>query len=153
MSVGYCRVSERPESRMSVDNLAKVFGPTIVGYSMPSPEPMQMISETRPQQMVMTALLELDVDYWSDILAGNSSEISSLDYDLIQTPDQRAVGLFDDLTCDGDNHSSILTSINTYFPAFSGRAQYASVQKSTAKVKKFFGESPRYSMSACITYH
>ena len=35
---------------MSTLNLIKVFAPTIVGYSIASPEPMQMISETQPQQ-------------------------------------------------------------------------------------------------------
>lgn len=37
---------------MGTGNLAKVFGPTAVGYSCPEPEPMQMINETRKQAMV-----------------------------------------------------------------------------------------------------
>ena len=37
---------------MPASNLAKVFGPTVVGYSSLEPEPMQMISETRKQQLV-----------------------------------------------------------------------------------------------------
>lgn len=74
---------------MSTDNLAKVFGPTIVGYSVAQPEPSQMISETRPQQMVITALMELDADYWEEVLAGNNSEVTSMEYDIPQTPEQR----------------------------------------------------------------
>ena len=72
---------------MSIDNLAKVFGPTIVGYSVVTPQPMQMIAETRPQQDVMTALLEHNTDYWTDILSGNHSEVGSLDYDMTDTPE------------------------------------------------------------------
>jgi len=67
---------------MGIDNLAKVFGPTIVGFSVTTPEPMQMIHETGPQQNVMTALLEHNTDYWTDILGGIHSEIGSLDYDM-----------------------------------------------------------------------
>lgn len=82
------RVSESLDTRMSIDNLAKVFGPTIVGYSVATPQPMQMIAETRPQQDVMISLLEHNTDYWADILSGNSSEVGSLDYDMTDTPDQ-----------------------------------------------------------------
>lgn len=46
------RVSECLECKMPMSNLAKVFGPTVVGYSTQQPEPMQMIAETRKQQMV-----------------------------------------------------------------------------------------------------
>ncbi|KAF6020154.1 hypothetical protein EB796_021527 [Bugula neritina] len=73
---------QRAETRMGIDNLAKVFGPTIVGFSVTTPEPMQMIHETGPQQNVMTALLEHNTDYWTDILGGIHSEIGSLDYDM-----------------------------------------------------------------------
>ena len=46
------RVSESEHCKMPVNNLAKVFGPTCVGYSTQEPEPMQMINETRKQQLV-----------------------------------------------------------------------------------------------------
>ena len=36
------RVSQSPATKMPVHNLAKVFGPTIVGYSSPEPEAMQV---------------------------------------------------------------------------------------------------------------
>lgn len=81
------RVSERIETRMTIDNLAKVFGPTMVGYSVTTPQPMQMIAETRPQQDVMTSLLEHNTEYWTDILSGNHSEVGSLDYDMAETPE------------------------------------------------------------------
>lgn len=37
---------------MPASNLAKVFGPTLVGYSVPEPDPATMLTETRQQQMV-----------------------------------------------------------------------------------------------------
>ena len=52
---------------MDIDNLAKVIGPTIVGYS--SSDPMAIISEAAPQRAVMTMLLNLSADYWSTFLS------------------------------------------------------------------------------------
>ena len=46
------RVGDIVECKMPLTNLAKVFGPTIVGYSVPDPEPLQMINETKYQAMV-----------------------------------------------------------------------------------------------------
>lgn len=40
---------------MGIDNLAKVFGPTLVGYSSSNPEPTQMIKETQTATQVITA--------------------------------------------------------------------------------------------------
>ncbi|XP_050419194.1 rac GTPase-activating protein 1 isoform X2 [Patella vulgata] len=58
------RVSQTPECKMPSSNLSKVFGPTVVGYSCAEPEPMQMINETRRQNMVMEYLLEIPHEYW-----------------------------------------------------------------------------------------
>lgn len=54
------RVAESEDCKMPTNNLAKVFGPTVVGYSTLEPEPMQMINETRKQQMV-SSLLEISM--------------------------------------------------------------------------------------------
>ena len=37
---------------MSSGNLSTVFGPSIVGHSVPEPEPMQLINETKYQALV-----------------------------------------------------------------------------------------------------
>ncbi|KAI0235450.1 Rac GTPase-activating protein 1 [Lamellibrachia satsuma] len=58
------RVSECGECKMSVSNLARVFGPTVVGYSTTDPEPLQMIEETRKQQKVIEKLMSISTDYW-----------------------------------------------------------------------------------------
>ena len=46
------RVSQEPDLQMTVDNLARVFGPTLIGYSTKDPEPLQMLNETPVQVMV-----------------------------------------------------------------------------------------------------
>ena len=51
---------------MDTDNIAKVMGPTIVGYS--SFDPTAIISEQPQQQKVMTEMLDLSADYWSTFL-------------------------------------------------------------------------------------
>ncbi|XP_063609375.1 rac GTPase-activating protein 1-like isoform X1 [Penaeus indicus] len=62
------RVAECPECKMPASNLAKVFGPTLVGYSVPEPDPATMLTETRQQQMVMEKLLEISTDYWNTFI-------------------------------------------------------------------------------------
>lgn len=52
----YSRVGDIPDCKMPLSNLAKVFGPTIIGYSVPDPEPLQMINETKYQSMVSISL-------------------------------------------------------------------------------------------------
>jgi Rac GTPase-activating protein 1 len=47
------RVAEWDECKMPINNLAKVFGPTIVGYSTEDMDAMRMVSETRMQQNVI----------------------------------------------------------------------------------------------------
>lgn len=49
---------------MPATNLAKVFGPTLLGYSVPDPGPNIVIEETRTQQKVVELLLEISNDYW-----------------------------------------------------------------------------------------
>jgi Rac GTPase-activating protein 1 len=44
---------------MPASNLAKIFGPTIVGYSTSDPEPIAMLNETKQQAMVRTALRQI----------------------------------------------------------------------------------------------
>lgn len=53
---------------MPVQNLAKVFGPTIVGHSMPNIEPIDMLREVKLQPPVLEKLLSMPVDYWNQFL-------------------------------------------------------------------------------------
>ena len=53
------RVAHCTECRMSSSNLAKVFGPTLVGNSSTDIEPMQMLQEAKWQPKVMWEFLSL----------------------------------------------------------------------------------------------
>lgn len=50
---------------MPLSNLAKVFGPTIVGYSSPEPDQHTIYTETVIQANVMARLLNVPTDFWS----------------------------------------------------------------------------------------
>ncbi|CAL4143840.1 unnamed protein product, partial [Meganyctiphanes norvegica] len=62
------RVAECPDCKMPASNLAKVFGPTLVGYSVAEPEAAVMFAETKLQQMVMEGLLNISSEYWSTFI-------------------------------------------------------------------------------------
>ena len=52
-------VADVPDNKMSTQSLAKVYGPTLVGYSTADLEPGALLTETRQQQTVSTASLSL----------------------------------------------------------------------------------------------
>ncbi|NXF35866.1 RGAP1 protein, partial [Nyctibius bracteatus] len=62
------RVSQSPDTKMDVTNLAKVFGPTIVAHAVPDPDPMTLLQDTKRQPKVVERLLLLPMDYWSQLM-------------------------------------------------------------------------------------
>ncbi|XP_066471069.1 rac GTPase-activating protein 1 isoform X2 [Tiliqua scincoides] len=59
------RVAQSPATKMDVTNLAKVFGPTIVGHAVPDPDPMTLLQDTKRQPKVVERLISLPVEFWS----------------------------------------------------------------------------------------
>lgn len=47
-----CRVADSLDTRMDISNLARVFGPTIVGHAVPNPDPMTILQDTKRQPKV-----------------------------------------------------------------------------------------------------
>ncbi|NWI33616.1 RGAP1 protein, partial [Sula dactylatra] len=62
------RVAQSLETKMDITNLAKVFGPTIVGHAVPDPDPMTLLQDTKRQPKVVERLLLLPMDYWSQLM-------------------------------------------------------------------------------------
>ncbi|XP_015605276.1 rac GTPase-activating protein 1 [Cephus cinctus] len=62
------RVSSTPECKMPISNLAKVFGPTLVGYSSQEPSPTSMLTETKNQVAIVESLLKIPSDYWANFV-------------------------------------------------------------------------------------
>lgn len=62
------RVADSVDTRMDISNLARVFGPTIVGHAVPNPEPMAILQDTKRQPKVVERLLSLPRDYWDQFV-------------------------------------------------------------------------------------
>uniref|UniRef100_A0A9J7X870 Rac GTPase-activating protein 1 n=1 Tax=Cyprinus carpio carpio TaxID=630221 RepID=A0A9J7X870_CYPCA len=46
------RVAQSKDTKMDITNLARVFGPTIVGHAVPDPDPMTILQDTKRQPKV-----------------------------------------------------------------------------------------------------
>uniref|UniRef100_A0A673WP90 Rac GTPase activating protein 1 n=1 Tax=Salmo trutta TaxID=8032 RepID=A0A673WP90_SALTR len=84
---------------MDITNLARVFGPTIVGHAVPGPEPMTIIQDTKRQPKVIECLLGLPVEYWSQFMMVDLDQ-SHPDHMIIEnancyTPDQKGERVHD----------------------------------------------------------
>ena len=72
MLVHFRRIAEVEENKMTISNLSKILGPTIVGYSSPTSE--NMIAETGHIAIGMEKLLEVEPDFWSRFLEQEEGE-------------------------------------------------------------------------------
>lgn len=62
------RISEKKECKMPLSNLAKIFGPTIIGYSSDNPDPALLLNETEEQYRIMEKFMQLPHDYWASFI-------------------------------------------------------------------------------------
>ncbi|XP_032831484.1 rac GTPase-activating protein 1 [Petromyzon marinus] len=80
------KVAQSSDCKMDAYNLARVFGPTLVGHATADPSPMVMLQDTRRQPAVIERLLSLSPDYWSKFVSAGDSRRPD---DAYGTPDQR----------------------------------------------------------------
>ena len=98
---------------MDADNLAKVMGPTIVGYS--SSDPTAIISESYQQQEVMKVLIGLSADYWSTFLVVEEENIFGLNLlaqNHLTTPRYASIGMHTGNTPDNPIFNPPMVSTN-----------------------------------------
>ncbi|MCI4387576.1 hypothetical protein PGIGA_G00075790 [Pangasianodon gigas] len=98
------RVAQSPDTKMDVTNLARVFGPTIVGHGVPDPDPMTILQDTKRQPRVVERLLSLPLEYWSQfMMVEQDHHQAHVEHMIIEntnvysTPDQK-VSMFGPLT-------------------------------------------------------
>lgn len=119
------RVSSSPECKMPISNLAKVFGPTLVGYSSQKPSPTSLLSETNNQVAIVESLLKIPSDYWANFV--NPENIHNIGThktgELQHTPSQESL---------------LKRSISRGF----FNTPLASSRSFMRKNKKYFGTSP-----------
>ncbi|KAL3284596.1 hypothetical protein HHI36_018753 [Cryptolaemus montrouzieri] len=77
------RIAEKKDIKMPVDNLAKIFGPTIVGYSSEDIDREILIMETKQQFNIMKTLFTFPSSYWESFVNVNSLHTNTR---LQQTP-------------------------------------------------------------------
>ncbi|XP_070695930.1 rac GTPase-activating protein 1 [Pempheris klunzingeri] len=77
------RVADSVDTRMNISNLARVFGPTIVGHAVPNPDPMTILQDTKRQPKVVERLLALPVDYWAQFVMAENEQ-PNLDHLIIE---------------------------------------------------------------------
>ena len=67
-------MSESKETKMPVSNLAKVLGPTIVGYSSQDLQPEELMREIAVQASTLEKLIQIDSDYWNTYISANTGD-------------------------------------------------------------------------------
>ncbi|KAG8002451.1 Rac GTPase-activating protein 1 [Nibea albiflora] len=77
------RVADSLDTRMDISNLARVFGPTIVGHAVANPDPMTILQDTKRQPKVVERLLALPADYWGQFVMVESEQ-PNLDHLIIE---------------------------------------------------------------------
>ncbi|KAM4609409.1 rac GTPase-activating protein 1 [Polymixia lowei] len=62
------KVMKSPKCQMDKNNLARVFGPTIVGHGMAEPSPRTIMRDTNTQPKVISRMLSFSEEYWKRLL-------------------------------------------------------------------------------------
>lgn len=76
------KVADSPECKMPIENISKIFGPTLVGYSSEVLSPKQMVEETRYLVKVIEHLMNIPSDFWANFTNVNQQQSNRLQ----QTP-------------------------------------------------------------------
>ncbi|XP_071192630.1 rac GTPase-activating protein 1-like isoform X1 [Salvelinus alpinus] len=80
------------DTKMDITNLARVFGPTLVGHAVPDPDPMTILHDTNRQPRVMECLLDLPYEYWSQFTVEQHThpdDVVKDDANCYNTPDHK----------------------------------------------------------------
>jgi Rac GTPase-activating protein 1 len=88
------KVSVSKACKMNVSNLAKILGPTVVGYSSHDPQPEEIMREVGVQASTMERLINLDADYWSSFLCQNEGQNLFRDSKYILSPETPEPSIF-----------------------------------------------------------
>ncbi|XP_037540607.1 rac GTPase-activating protein 1 [Nematolebias whitei] len=127
------RVADSLDTKMDISNLARVFGPTIVGHAVPNPEPMTILQDTKRQPLVVAGLLALPVAFWDQyVRAENLDHLIIENANCYATPERSnvAVTLLGPLTTPELNKTPSSSSLSqrmksTLTPRFGSKSKSA----------------------------
>ncbi|RDD38632.1 Rac GTPase-activating protein 1 [Trichoplax sp. H2] len=82
------RVAATPECKMGTNNLARVFGPTLIGHGSSNPDPVDMLQDTRNQPKVIESLMSLPSEFWNQYvdIDGTENGTSNTNTERNKTP-------------------------------------------------------------------
>lgn len=106
MMVHLQKVAQSVDTKMDISNLARVFGPTLVGHAVANPEPMTILQDTKRQAKVVERLLSLPMDYWKNFVMVEENIQRNRDDMIIENTNCYA-------TPDMKNSMSMLGPVNT----------------------------------------
>uniref|UniRef100_A0A4W6BXX5 Rac GTPase-activating protein 1 n=1 Tax=Lates calcarifer TaxID=8187 RepID=A0A4W6BXX5_LATCA len=81
------KVSQSVDTKMDVNNLARIFGPTLVGHAVPDPDPMTILHDTSRQPRVIERLLSIPASYWSQFAYPDNTAMDNAHQ--FDTPDHK----------------------------------------------------------------
>ena len=87
------RIAECPETKMPIENISRVFGPTLVGYSSREPEQHAIYTETIIQYQVVQSLININGEFWGKFTALNNNK-KTTNVQQPQTPQSDAYKSF-----------------------------------------------------------
>ncbi|KAM9361832.1 rac GTPase-activating protein 1-like [Symphorus nematophorus] len=79
------KVSQSVDTKMDTHNLARVFGPTLVGHAVPDPDPMTILHDTNRQPRVIERLLSIPAKYWDQFAHPDNAGMDNAPH----TPDHK----------------------------------------------------------------
>ncbi|XP_029288682.1 rac GTPase-activating protein 1-like isoform X1 [Cottoperca gobio] len=95
MMIHLQKVSECVETKMDVNNLARVFGPTLVGHAVPDPDSMTILHDTGRQPRVIERFFSIPGNYWGQFAYPDDS---GMDNSQTDTQDHHKVSILGPLT-------------------------------------------------------
>ncbi|XP_061160804.1 rac GTPase-activating protein 1 isoform X2 [Syngnathus typhle] len=67
------KVMRSPQCQMDRNNLARVFGPTLMGHALSDPSPSTIVRDTNIQPKVIAHFLSFPEDYWRRVLVDQAA--------------------------------------------------------------------------------
>ncbi|XP_077385569.1 rac GTPase-activating protein 1-like [Festucalex cinctus] len=137
------KVSKSVDTKMDVTNLARVFGPTLVGHAVPNPDTMTVLSDTSKQPRVIERLFSIPASYWSQYAYPDNIDMENAN--LAETPTHN-VSMLGPLTTPEHQLMTKTPSSSSLskrmMQTLSSTTLFSSKNKTSANARVNFFESP-----------
>uniref|UniRef100_A0A3Q2XXJ0 Rac GTPase-activating protein 1-like n=1 Tax=Hippocampus comes TaxID=109280 RepID=A0A3Q2XXJ0_HIPCM len=132
------KVSKSVDTKMDVTNLARVFGPTLVGHAVPNPDTMTVLSDTSRQPRVIERLFSIPASYWSQYAYPDNIDVESAHF--TGTPSHNGKSILGPLTT--PEHQLMAKTPSSSSLSKRMMQTFSSKNKTAASPRVNFFESP-----------